>query len=102
MREVRPALELADAAMVKAEETAFAYILLYARIVKGWALAEAGKADEGAGQISEAIAGASHAHIRFGDPRRGMRKDDSAPSVTAYRRMVGRLDRHRDRTKLRC
>jgi adenylate cyclase len=59
MREVQPALELADAAMAKAEETAFAYVLSYARIVKGWALAEAAKGDEGADQIREAIAALS-------------------------------------------
>ena len=56
VREVRPALEMAQAAIAKAEETAFPYALSSARIVKGWALAELGRADEGVDEIREAIA----------------------------------------------
>lgn len=56
VREVRPALEMAQAAIAKAEETAFPYALSSARIVKGWALAELGREDDGVDQIREAIA----------------------------------------------
>jgi class 3 adenylate cyclase/tetratricopeptide (TPR) repeat protein len=53
MREVQPALEAAEAAIARAE--GFPNVLSWARIVRGWAMAELGKADEGAGQIREAI-----------------------------------------------
>jgi predicted ATPase len=55
MREVRPALEATEAAIARAE--GFPNYLLWARIVRGWALAELGKAVEGVRQIREAIAG---------------------------------------------
>jgi len=55
MREVQPALEMAEAAITKAEEIGFPYVLWNARIVKGWALAELGRADEGVDQIREQI-----------------------------------------------
>ena len=53
MREVQPALEAAEAAISGAE--GFPNILVWARIVKGWALAELGKADEGVREIREAM-----------------------------------------------
>jgi predicted ATPase len=56
MGEVRPALETAEAAITKAEEIGFPYILLHSRIAKGWALAELDRAEEGADLIQEAIA----------------------------------------------
>jgi class 3 adenylate cyclase/predicted ATPase len=57
MREVQPALEAAEAAIARAE--GFPNVLLWARIVRGWALAEIGSAEEGVGQIREAIAAMS-------------------------------------------
>jgi adenylate cyclase len=57
MREVQPALEAAEAAIAKAE--GFPNVLLWARIVRGWARAELGRAEEGVGQIREAIAALS-------------------------------------------
>jgi predicted ATPase len=56
MREVQSALEMAEAAIIKAEEIGFLYILHNVRIVKGWALAELGRADEGVALINEEIA----------------------------------------------
>jgi predicted ATPase len=56
MGELNPAQEMADAAIAMAEETAFLYVLSHARIVKGWALAQIGKGNEGVDQIREAIA----------------------------------------------
>ena len=55
MREVHPALELAEAAIAKAEETGFAYVLSHGQISRGWALAELGKGDDGVQQIRDAI-----------------------------------------------
>jgi predicted ATPase len=57
MREVQPAMEAAEAAIARAE--GFPNVLLWARIVKGWALAELGRGEEGVGQIREAIAASS-------------------------------------------
>jgi predicted ATPase len=57
MREAQPALEAAEAAIAKAED--FPNVLLWARIVRGWALAELARADEGLGLAREAIAALS-------------------------------------------
>ena len=57
MREVQPALEAAEAAIARAE--GFPNVLLWARIVGGWARAELGSTEEGVGQIREAIAALS-------------------------------------------
>ena len=59
MREVQPALEMAETATNKADEMGFLYVLWNARIVKGWALAELGRAAEGVDQIREEIAALS-------------------------------------------
>ncbi len=55
VREPRPALEMADAAIAMGEETTFFYFLLSARIVKGWALVQATSANDGVDQIREAV-----------------------------------------------
>ena len=47
MQEAQPALETAKAAMSEAEELGFLHVLHYAAIMKGWALTELGRADEG-------------------------------------------------------
>jgi predicted ATPase/class 3 adenylate cyclase len=57
MREVQPALEAAETAIVRAE--GYPNVLLWAQIVRGWAMAELGKADEGVRQIREAISDVS-------------------------------------------
>ena len=55
VRETRPAVEMADAAIAMGEETTFFYFLLSARIVKGWALVQATSANDGVDQIREAV-----------------------------------------------
>ena len=55
IRETRPALEMADAAIMMGKETTFFYALLAARIVKGWALVQAASANDGVDQIREAV-----------------------------------------------
>jgi predicted ATPase len=52
-REPKLALEIAGAAIDKAEDVGFLYVLRHARVIKGWALTELGRAEEGVGQISE-------------------------------------------------
>ncbi len=64
MREVQSALEMAEAAITKAEEIGFLYILRNARIVKGWALAELGQADDGVALINEETAVLSAARAK--------------------------------------
>ena len=64
MREVPSALEMAEAAITKAEEIGFLYILRNARIVKGWALAELGQADDGVDLIDEETAVLSTARAK--------------------------------------
>jgi len=54
-REVQPALETAETAIIRSEEVGFPFTLLNARVVKGWALSELGRADEGVGVIREQI-----------------------------------------------
>jgi class 3 adenylate cyclase/predicted ATPase len=54
VRDMRPALEMADAAIAMAEETTFFYYLLAARIVKGWAV-QATNVSDGLDQIREAV-----------------------------------------------
>jgi hypothetical protein len=56
MREVRPALEMAEAAIAMAEKDGFPFFASYAGIVKGWALAQLSKAGEGVAQIREGFA----------------------------------------------
>ena len=53
MLEPKLALEIAGAAINTAEDVGFLYVLRHARIVKGWALTELGRAEEGMGQIRE-------------------------------------------------
>ncbi|HKV54776.1 MAG TPA: AAA family ATPase [Candidatus Binataceae bacterium] len=53
MRDVQSALEMAEAAIIKAEEIGFLHILRNARIVKAWALAEPGQADAAVVLINE-------------------------------------------------
>jgi class 3 adenylate cyclase/predicted ATPase len=57
MREVQPAVEAAEGAIARAE--GFPNVLLWAQIVRGWAVAQLGKTDEGVDQIREAIGGLS-------------------------------------------
>ena len=47
------ALEMAGAAIETAEDVGFLYVLRHARVVKGWALTELGRVEEGLGQIRE-------------------------------------------------
>ncbi|MGC2305920.1 ATP-binding protein, partial [Candidatus Binatus sp.] len=65
MREVQPSLEVAEAAITKAEEMGFLHVLWNARIAKGWALAELGRTEEGVAQIHEAIAALSAARAEL-------------------------------------
>ena len=53
MLEPKLALEIAGAAINTAEDVGFLYVLRHARVVKGWALTELGRAEEGMGQIRE-------------------------------------------------
>jgi class 3 adenylate cyclase/predicted ATPase len=53
MLEPKLALEIAGAAINTAEDVGFLYVLRHARVVKGWALTELGRAEEGVGQIRE-------------------------------------------------
>ncbi|MGB6552884.1 MAG: AAA family ATPase [Candidatus Binataceae bacterium] len=53
MLEPKLALEIAGAAINTAEDVGFLYVLRHARVVKGWALTELGRAQEGIGQIRE-------------------------------------------------
>ena len=53
MLEPKLALEIAGAAINIAEDVGFLYVLRHARIIKGWALTELGRAEEGVGQIRE-------------------------------------------------
>ncbi|MGC1678407.1 MAG: adenylate/guanylate cyclase domain-containing protein [Candidatus Binataceae bacterium] len=53
MLEPNLALEIAGAAINIAEDVGFLYVLRHARVVKGWALTELGRAEEGIGQIRE-------------------------------------------------
>ncbi len=53
MLEPKLALEIAGAAINTAEDVGFLYVLRHARVVKGWALTELGRAEEGIGQIRE-------------------------------------------------
>jgi predicted ATPase len=55
---------MAEAAITKAEEIGFLYILRNARIVKGWALAELGQADDGVDLIDEETAVLSTARAK--------------------------------------
>jgi predicted ATPase len=64
IRETRPALEMADAAIVMGKETTFFYALLTARIVKGWALVQAANANDGVDQIREAVKVLSESRTR--------------------------------------
>jgi class 3 adenylate cyclase/predicted ATPase len=66
LRAVHPALETAEAAISKAEEMGFPYLLWNSRIVKGWALAELGRADEGVSLIRESIAALSAFRTEIG------------------------------------
>jgi predicted ATPase len=54
VRDTRPALEMADAAIAMGEETTFFFALLAARIVKGWAV-QATNPSDGVDQIREAV-----------------------------------------------
>ncbi len=58
-REVQAALEIAEAAIAKAEEMGFPYVLRNAAVVKGWALAELGRQDQGVDLVREQIAALS-------------------------------------------
>ncbi len=53
MLEPKLALEIAGAAINIAEDVGFLYVLRHARIVKGWALTELGRTEEGVGQLRE-------------------------------------------------
>jgi tetratricopeptide (TPR) repeat protein len=56
LRAARPALETAEVAIGKAEEMGFPIYLATSRIVKGWALVELRRSDEGVDLIREGIA----------------------------------------------
>ncbi len=58
-REVAAALETAEAAINIAEKEGFPLFLSWAAIVKGWALAQLGQAEQGVAQIREGLAMAS-------------------------------------------
>jgi class 3 adenylate cyclase/predicted ATPase len=53
MREPKLALEITEAAIDTAEDVGFLYVLRHARIIKGWALTELGRTEEGVRQIRE-------------------------------------------------
>ena len=53
MREPKLTLEIAEAAINTAEDVGFLYILRHARVIKGWALTELGRTEEGVEQIRE-------------------------------------------------
>jgi class 3 adenylate cyclase/predicted ATPase len=53
MLEPKLALKIAGAAINTAEDVGFLYVLRHARVVKGWALTELGRAEEGVEQIRE-------------------------------------------------
>jgi tetratricopeptide (TPR) repeat protein len=53
MLEPKLALEIAGAAINIVEDLGFLYVLRHARIIKGWALTELGRTEEGLGQIRE-------------------------------------------------
>ena len=53
MLEPKLALEIAGAAINIAEDVGFLYVLRHSRIIKGWALTELGRTEEGVGQIRE-------------------------------------------------
>ncbi len=59
MLEPKLALEIAGTAINTAEEVGFLYVLRHARVIKGWALTELGRAEEGVGQIREETAALS-------------------------------------------
>jgi predicted ATPase len=58
-REVALALETAETAVIIAENEGFPVFVAWARIVKGWALAQLGQAQQGIEQIREGLAMAS-------------------------------------------
>jgi class 3 adenylate cyclase/predicted ATPase len=58
-QEVEPALETADAAIAMAEKEGIPFFVYYAGIVKGWALAQLGQAEQGVAQIRERMASAA-------------------------------------------
>ena len=58
-REVAQALEAAEAAMDIAEKEGFPFVFSWAKIVKGWALAQLGQPEPGVAQIREGLAIAS-------------------------------------------
>jgi len=58
-RGVETALEMADAAIAIAGKESLPYFFSHGRIVKGWALAQLGHAEEGVAQIREGLAMAS-------------------------------------------
>ena len=76
MLEPKLALEIAGAAINTAEDVGFLHVLRHARVVKGWALTELGRAEEGIGQIREetdALSGQPRgvvAHAESRDSRR--------------------------------
>ncbi len=53
MLESKLALEIAGGAINIAEDVGFLYVLRHSRIIKGWALTELGRTEEGVGQIRE-------------------------------------------------
>jgi class 3 adenylate cyclase/predicted ATPase len=55
-KQVEPALEMAEAAVAMAEKDGFPFFASYAGIVKGWALAQLGHAEEGVALIREGLA----------------------------------------------
>jgi len=63
MRERQSALEMAEAAISKAEEMGFLYVLRIGRIVKSWALAKPGHADDAVALINEGNAALSAARV---------------------------------------
>ena len=58
-RAVQTALEMAEAAISMADNEGLAYFASHGRIVKGWALAQLGHAEEGVAQIREGLTMAS-------------------------------------------
>ena len=58
-RAVQTALEMAEAAISMADKEGLAYFASHGRIVKGWALAQLGHAEEGVSQIREGLTMAS-------------------------------------------
>jgi class 3 adenylate cyclase/predicted ATPase len=61
MREVHQALEMAEAAITMGEKNGFPFFVSYGGIVKGWSLAQLGRAEEGVAQIRESLAAAAAA-----------------------------------------